>query len=597
AAALRRAHATLARVARSDDARARHLGGATEGRHENVAAALEAAAAAARDRGATLDASALYERAGALTPEDRPADALRRSTLAADCLLVDLSEPVQADAILERAVRSGPPGPARAEALSLRALTRYYHGDLPAALALADQAVAEAGGSSPADRAARVLVLGRAAFVVMQVDLRRGQSLVREGLELGDGASGVHPDVIANLLLLDASATFGLIEGLRADEIERGRRLLDPNGRSWEHDGVDGIDFGLARATDDLDRAIEMTQVHIGRKAGPGGVDPFNLVMLSELQLRRGDVVGARVSATAADEGYAREGADVFPAWRLRGLAFVAAHDGRHDEARRWSTEGLALAAQRRDLVQQLYHHQILGFVALVDGDARTADAHLSAAAELALAAGTVHPGRFKLDGDRIEAALALGDHARAGEIVERLEHVNDVAPTPWTRAIGARGRGSIQAATGDLDGARASLERALHEHDALPMPFERARTLLALGQVHRRRKEKRLADERLREAISMFEALEASAWAARARAELGRVGRRPVAVAELTDTEQRVASLAATGLTAREIGEMAFLAPKTVGNVLGRVYQKLGIHSRAELGARLGGSAGDRSG
>jgi DNA-binding CsgD family transcriptional regulator len=133
-------------------------------------------------------------------------------------------------------------------------------------------------------------------------------------------------------------------------------------------------------------------------------------------------------------------------------------------------------------------------------------------------------------------------------------------------------------------------------------MPFERARTLLALGQVHRRRKEKRLADERLREALAIFETLGAPLWADRATVELARIGLRPRAAHDLTETERRVAELAATGMTSRQIAERAFLAPKTVGNVLGRVYEKLGIHSRAELGARMGegpdeGTERDRSG
>jgi DNA-binding NarL/FixJ family response regulator len=50
----------------------------------------------------------------------------------------------------------------------------------------------------------------------------------------------------------------------------------------------------------------------------------------------------------------------------------------------------------------------------------------------------------------------------------------------------------------------------------------------------------------------------------------------------------RRVAELAATGLSSRQIADRAFLAPKTVGNILGRVYEKLGIHSRAELGALM---------
>jgi DNA-binding CsgD family transcriptional regulator len=155
----------------------------------------------------------------------------------------------------------------------------------------------------------------------------------------------------------------------------------------------------------------------------------------------------------------------------------------------------------------------------------------------------------------------------------------------------------------GDLDAGLASLERALRAHESLPMPFERARTLLAKGQVHRRRKEKRLADQRLREALAIFESLGAPLWAEKTKAELGRIGLRPRAPGDLTATEERVAELAARGLSSRQIAEQAFLAPKTVGNVLGRVYEKLGIHSRAELGARMGegagadGASGDRSG
>jgi DNA-binding CsgD family transcriptional regulator len=107
----------------------------------------------------------------------------------------------------------------------------------------------------------------------------------------------------------------------------------------------------------------------------------------------------------------------------------------------------------------------------------------------------------------------------------------------------------------------------------------------------------------RLREALGSFEALGSPLWADRARAELARIGLRPRAPEDLTETERRVAGLAATGLSTRAIAEQAFLSPKTVGNILGRVYEKLGIHSRAELGARMGGGVepegrdADRSG
>jgi len=331
-----------------------------------------------------------------------------------------------------------------------------------------------------------------------------------------------------------------------------------------------------------------MTEELIRSKSGPAGDDPFNLVQLSGLQVLRGRWAEARASAEAAFDSYLYEGSEVFPSWGLRGVALVAAHDGRTDEARSLATEGLALAIRTENLVMQVFHHHILGFVSLSLGDMAGANEHLEAASISAAATGTLHPGRFKLDGDRVEVAVALGELDRARSITDGLERAATLAPTPWTLAISARARGLLQGSEGDLDGASASLEDAIRAHEALPMPFEFARSLLTAGRIHRRRKEKRLADERLREALGIFEALGAPQWVAIAQAELGRVGRRPRAPVDLTETERRVADLAASGLSSRQIAERVFLTPKSVGNVLGRVYEKLGIHSRAELGARM---------
>ena len=50
------------------------------------------------------------------------------------------------------------------------------------------------------------------------------------------------------------------------------------------------------------------------------------------------------------------------------------------------------------------------------------------------------------------------------------------------------------------------------------------------------------------------------------------------------------VAELAGSGLTNREVARAAFISPKTVEANLARVYRKLGIRSRAELGAAMSG-------
>jgi DNA-binding CsgD family transcriptional regulator len=76
--------------------------------------------------------------------------------------------------------------------------------------------------------------------------------------------------------------------------------------------------------------------------------------------------------------------------------------------------------------------------------------------------------------------------------------------------------------------------------------------------------------------------------WAEKARAELGRIsGRRP-ASAELTETEQRVASLAAEGRSNGAIAAALFVSTHTVDRHLAHIYGKLDVHSRRDLAQRL---------
>ena len=77
--------------------------------------------------------------------------------------------------------------------------------------------------------------------------------------------------------------------------------------------------------------------------------------------------------------------------------------------------------------------------------------------------------------------------------------------------------------------------------------------------------------------------------WADRARAELVRTQSLSTRASELTVGEQRVAELAAAGMTNRDVTAELFISPKTVEANLVRIYRKLGIHSRAELGRVMG--------
>jgi DNA-binding CsgD family transcriptional regulator len=60
-----------------------------------------------------------------------------------------------------------------------------------------------------------------------------------------------------------------------------------------------------------------------------------------------------------------------------------------------------------------------------------------------------------------------------------------------------------------------------------------------------------------------------------------------------LTASELRIAEMAASGLSNQRVAEALFITAKTVENHLGRVYQKLGIHSRDGIADALG--AGER--
>jgi DNA-binding CsgD family transcriptional regulator len=79
------------------------------------------------------------------------------------------------------------------------------------------------------------------------------------------------------------------------------------------------------------------------------------------------------------------------------------------------------------------------------------------------------------------------------------------------------------------------------------------------------------------------------SALERRARAELAAIGVRPRATGRsgpdsLTPSELRVAGLAATAATKREIAQALFVTEKTVETHLGRAFRKLDISSRRQL-------------
>jgi DNA-binding CsgD family transcriptional regulator len=119
---------------------------------------------------------------------------------------------------------------------------------------------------------------------------------------------------------------------------------------------------------------------------------------------------------------------------------------------------------------------------------------------------------------------------------------------------------------------------------------LDSARVQLRHGAWLRRRKRAVAARPLLAEALQVAEERGAAPLAAQLSAELAASGGRRRRVREddgLTPQELRVARLAATGATMREIAAVLQISPRTVETHLAHVYLKLGVASKHELRRR----------
>ncbi|PPH35838.1 hypothetical protein C5C53_11685 [Rathayibacter sp. AY1E3] len=222
--------------------------------------------------------------------------------------------------------------------------------------------------------------------------------------------------------------------------------------------------------------------------------------------------------------------------------------------------------------------------------------ASVARAADHALCSLDLGGGRFEEAHARSSSRaggdpLELLDAAEAASRLRLPEHCAELAAAAAelaARPLAPRGRMLALAATAVLDqtgGAGALFERSL-DPASEEWPFERARVQLCHGEWLRRRMRPLEARTRFRQAAAGFAAVGAELWLARAQHELraaGGAGEAPVA-ADLSEQERRVVSLAAAGLSNKQIAQQLFVSPRTVSGHLYRIFPKLGVTSRAGL-------------
>ena len=571
----RAVHRALAGAVTDVEERARHLALAADGPDAAVASELDAAAEQAAGRGAPAAAGELSELAADLTPGDPALARKRRVRAARFYALAGYRD--QATTLLDALLEQVPPSVERADVLTARVST--LSGDTSELLAMCDEALVLAADDDV--RSARILAF-RIWFNLVKADVAASLTDARVALEKAERAGD--PVLLAAVIARVAQAegwaaevTPGLLE--RGVEIER--RL----GFALEFAESPRISLArLLMRRGEVDRASALLEELEASAAERGDeiTRMFILWYLTMLEWLVGRWQQALDHAAAARE--LSEQVQHLTGFTGRAKALIETDLGLVEQARASAEEGLVQAQEYSNEAFVIVILGVLGRLELALGDLRAAGDRLRELPGRLLARGLNDPTQ-PLWADAIETLVALGELEQARAYLEQYEANARRLGSPLALAGAARCRGLLSAAEGRPEVATAAFEASLA--DAAPFPLERGRTLLCLGTVRRQAQQKRSAREALEQALAIFEELGARLWAEKARAELRRISGRAPASDELTETERRVAELAARGRTNREIAVELYMGVSTVEAHLSHVYRKLGVR-RAELAARL---------
>jgi DNA-binding CsgD family transcriptional regulator len=583
--ARRRAHRALA-AHTEGDARAWHLATAAIGIDPGAAEALDEAARRATSRGAHAAAADALERAAQLSEGPSRSGRLFAAGLAA--ALGGAFD--RAAALLESAADTNDPK-IRATVNHLLAMVRLT-GGVGTALDNHELLITEAEGLLEADPAAAAALFADAGVAAAVAGFTR---LV---LDASERALAALPS--------DASATtrcqvhsingMGLAMRCRAAEAlpayERALELL-PQIDFLSH-APQSIALALGACVSTGQESALRDGVSslaaVARKRRALGILPYLQQLGADAAYRLGDwetaeresndaVVSAELSGQAGPLSIA-----------LAVRARILAARGDEAAARSSAETAIELGGPPGNGASVFWASAASGFLELSLGRSAEAIEALEQTRVLSELAELEDPLIIPWAPDLVEAYARSGRMGDAQALAEELAERAKRSGAPLAAALAERC--SAIARTTE----RAGFERALDHHDAASQPFERARTLLAFGSRLHRDRRRVEARERLRESLAIFERLGANPWAEQARAELRAAGatpRRDVDDSdELTPQELRVAFAVARGAKNREVAAELFLSPKTVEFHLGRIYRKLGIHSRTELAARVADGA-----
>jgi DNA-binding CsgD family transcriptional regulator len=583
AARRRELHREAADLVDDPEQRARHMALASDSADAEVAAELDGAAARAASRGAPEAAAELSDLAAKLTPADE-ADRRAERLLSGARFQFESGDLARAESLANEVLAAAAPDWLRAKTLQLLAHLQGRRNNFAQAQELASQALALAAGDDQLRSETQVELayclasLGNLEGAAEQVDhaAAHAEAAAQDGVL----ASALATQTILHFMAGDGLDEERLTRALAFDDPLEALLVLRPR---YIH-GVLQLWIGDIEGSRATLGALHQETIERGQEA----LVPMLLLYMVQGALWSGDIRGAGSLAAEASEMAVLLDDPTASAIALGAGALVHAFDGQGELARAEALEALGLFERLQWRPGAIWPMWALGLVELTDGNPGAVDRVLGPLTEQLLGLGG-DPCLFVFLPDEVEALIALGELDRARTYLEPFERSARALQRVWAIAAAERCRGALAAAAGEPEEALRSYDLALDAYARAGMPLERARTLLLAGQVQRRQKQRAKARVLLDEALELFERAGAATWAGRTRGELARVGGRAPAGDDLTATERRLAELAASGLSNREIAERAFVSVKTVEAALTRVYRKLGVRSRASLTAALG--------
>lgn len=350
-----------------------------------------------------------------------------------------------------------------------------------------------------------------------------------------------------------------------------------------------------AAALERIDVTLECVHrgKHLAQTTGQEPYIPGMLVLETNALFMKGRISEAKAVAETATDAAVLTHNDQFAIWALWADAMVCSCAG--DTARALASAREAVARSERVPATFFSSLSRLHLAAALHAGGDVA----GAGAELAGFEAGPNQQLLDLRGGQgwellVLTQLALGELQAAAESADRAEICARAASLPQRTATALCASAAVLLAHGDPAGAVSKAREASSLADSADNPLvgARARALIgtALGRVGEA--EQGIAElQQAERALLDCGALRAADAAARELRRLGsraprrvRASSRGLGPGALSPREAEIATLVAAGKRNRDVAAALFLSEKTVESHLARIYDKLGVHSRAAL-------------